>query len=707
MINPDGLDDRQGNWQNRRPQRFMPGMGPTFGDRMNVHSDKELNDLLDFSAMFSPPTGGNVAMKNPGGMEYYKQGMDDGTVTWSSGNPNGPYNNHIPYDGQNFNGQSDMHPFVMSKNADFRSGMNSQGMMGNNMPMSPDAMSPGGKAAYFRGRRPSGHSNQGKRTKVYPPSPDDYQDSPNRYTSPKPMYGGDGGYYMDPSTPHSQADHWSANNGVPPTSTYPSSMLPGNSHHSQSYSNMHHEMGYPAMSPSQHDSMINSGLPPMSTFRGGQPTTSSYSSTSPTVNGSEMLRNPTSSQTGDALGKALASIYSPTDHTSSNYGSNPSTPVSSPSPLAGSSNQWQRPATQSSTSPHFEGGGGTLHSLSRMEERLDDAIYVLRHHAEPQQMGGHQGGMMQPSHSNGIMGYAPSGMSNTIEALATQHSLPESRTNNTEQAKPDLHTLEQSQPSQQKNTEKTDKKESKSKDVDSSAAKPPPTKRSRWTAKEKVQSSGPVSPSSSLQDDDPNESPESKLERERLRRQANNCRERVRVRDINEAFKELGSMVTLHSGSSQPLTKLMVLQQAVNVITSLEQQVRERNLNPKAACLKRREEEKGDEIPGGRGLSADDIAAQQAALAASPSISRVGSMHGNYSYMSGQENNPLSMSDKYGDVKYDCRESPSKPIMDGSQTMSSMHNMYGMMSDQCGPDISCLAQSMSDSQHDTGHSGNC
>ena len=29
----------------------MHGMGPTFGDRMNVHSDKELNDLLDFSAV--------------------------------------------------------------------------------------------------------------------------------------------------------------------------------------------------------------------------------------------------------------------------------------------------------------------------------------------------------------------------------------------------------------------------------------------------------------------------------------------------------------------------------------------------------------------------------------------------------------------------------------------------------------------------------
>ena len=54
----------------------------------------------------------------------------------------------------------------------------------------------------------------------------------------------------------------------------------------------------------------------------------------------------------------------------------------------------------------------------------------------------------------------------------------------------------------------------------------------------------------------------------------NLCFHRIRVRDINEAFKELGSMVTMHCGTTQPLTKLMVLQQAVNVITSLEQQVR-------------------------------------------------------------------------------------------------------------------------------------
>ena len=49
---------------------------------------------------------------------------------------------------------------------------------------------------------------------------------------------------------------------------------------------------------------------------------------------------------------------------------------------------------------------------------------------------------------------------------------------------------------------------------------------------------------------------------------------RLRVRDINEAFKELGHMLSIHAGNGQPMTKLMILQQAVGVITQLEQQVR-------------------------------------------------------------------------------------------------------------------------------------
>lgn len=39
-------------------------------------------------------------------------------------------------------------------------------------------------------------------------------------------------------------------------------------------------------------------------------------------------------------------------------------------------------------------------------------------------------------------------------------------------------------------------------------------------------------------------------------------------------------MVSIQSGSSQPLTKLMILQHAVNVITTLEQQVRGRYSYP-------------------------------------------------------------------------------------------------------------------------------
>ena len=111
--------------------------------------------------------------------------------------------------------------------------------------------------------------------------------------------------------------------------------------------------------------------------------------------------------------------------------------------------------------------------------------------------------------------------------------------------------------------------------------------------------------------------PEIKLVREKERRSANNARERIRIRDINEALKELGRICMSHLKSDKPQTKLGILNMAVDVIMGLEQQVRERNLNPKVACLKRREEEKTDHpvsIAGGGGPEA--VAAAAAVVAA-------------------------------------------------------------------------------------------
>ena len=74
------------------------------------------------------------------------------------------------------------------------------------------------------------------------------------------------------------------------------------------------------------------------------------------------------------------------------------------------------------------------------------------------------------------------------------------------------------------------------------------------------------------------------------RRFSNNARERMRIRDINDALNELGRvcMMLKPNKSDKPQTKLGVLNMAVDVINTLEAQVRERNLNPNTAvCLQR------------------------------------------------------------------------------------------------------------------------
>ena len=79
---------------------------------------------------------------------------------------------------------------------------------------------------------------------------------------------------------------------------------------------------------------------------------------------------------------------------------------------------------------------------------------------------------------------------------------------------------------------------------------------------------------SSKEGDDEDLSVEEREKREKERRMANNARERLRVRDINEAFKELGHMVQIHMNQDKPQTKLTILHHAVQVILRLEHEVR-------------------------------------------------------------------------------------------------------------------------------------
>ncbi|XP_048828728.1 transcription factor 12-like isoform X4 [Brienomyrus brachyistius] len=474
---------------------------------------------------------------------------------------------------------------------------------------------------------------------VYAPSPnsDDFnRDSPS-FPSPKPPSSMFASTFFDGT--HNSTDPWNSTNGISQPGY--GGMLGGPSSHmspSGNYGNLHsHErLNYPPHSVSPTD--MTASLPPMSSFH--RPTASSgtafvTASNTPPGNPSESVmaggraNGGGSSQTGDALGKALASIYSP-DHTSSSFPSNSSTPAGSPSPLAGTAGagQWPRAATQTPSSPSYE---NSLHSLknrvhqqlhehlqdamsflkdvceSRMEDRLDrldDAIHVLRNHAVGSTTS-------LPSDLHSLLGQVHSGPIGSMGASFPASGLPTSRTASmvgghreepavlgsnhgtlpgTMPAADVSHQADGFRGANQGATSLKLKVESQEKE-DQDHHSSDDLKSDDESEKRDVKiPRGGTRTSSINEDEDLN--PEQKAERERERRMANNARERLRVRDINEAFKELGRMCQLHLKSEKPQTKLLILHQAVAVILSLEQQVRERNLNPKAACLKRREEEK-------------------------------------------------------------------------------------------------------------------
>ncbi|XP_074239500.1 transcription factor 4 isoform X22 [Saimiri boliviensis] len=472
--------------------------------------------------------------------------------------------------------------------------------------------------------------HEGK-AEVYAPSAStaDYnRDSPG-YPSSKPTTSTfPSSFFMQDG--HHNSDPWSSSSGMNQPGY--AGML-GNSSHipqSNSYCSLHpHErLSYPSHSSAD----INSSLPPMSTFHRSGTNHYSTSSCTPPANGTDSIMANRgsgaagSSQTGDALGKALASIYSP-DHTNNSFSSNPSTPVGSPPSLSAGTAVWSRNGGQASSSPNYE---GPLHSLqSRIEdrlERLDDAIHVLRNHAvgpSTAMPGGHgdMHGIIGPSH-NGAMGGLGSGYGTGLlsanrhslmvgthredgVALRGSHSLlpnqvPVPQLPVQSATSPDLNPPQDPYrgmpPGLQGQSVSSGSSEIKSDDEGDENLQETKSSEDKKLDDDKKDIKS-ITRSRSSNNDDEDLTPEQKAEREKERRMANNARERLRVRDINEAFKELGRMVQLHLKSDKPQTKLLILHQAVAVILSLEQQVRERNLNPKAACLKRREEEKVSSEP--------------------------------------------------------------------------------------------------------------
>uniref|UniRef100_A0A8C0IF66 Transcription factor 4 n=1 Tax=Bubo bubo TaxID=30461 RepID=A0A8C0IF66_BUBBB len=544
-------------------------------------TDKELSDLLDFSAMFSPPvSSGKNGPTSLASGHFTGSNVEDRTSSGSWGNAGHPSPSRNYGDGTHYDHMASRDlgshdnlspPFVNSRiqskteRGSYSSygrdsnlqGCHQQSLLGGDMDIgNPGALSPTKPGSQYyqyssnNPRRRPLHSTsmevQTKKVRKVPPGLPSSVYAPSASTAD---------YNRDsPGYPSSK----------PAASTFPSSFfMQGKALLSKGnlfcirflclYFSLY--VSYPSHSSAD----INSSLPPMSTFHRSGTNHYSASSCTPPANGTDSIMANRgsgaagSSQTGDALGKALASVRKYllwNTHVSFSR-----ILMVIPILLLAGTAVWSRNGGQASSSPNYEGplhslvcfdyaegsggvgnGQGEVHGWTGGASRAFPTQMILSVQASSVQVGAHRedGVSLRGSHSL-VPNQVP------VPQLPVQSA-----------TSPDLNPPQD------------------------------PYRGDLW---------------SQGNNDDEDLTPEQKAEREKERRMANNARERLRVRDINEAFKELGRMVQLHLKSDKPQTKLLILHQAVAVILSLEQQVRERNLNPKAACLKRREEEKVSSDP--------------------------------------------------------------------------------------------------------------
>ncbi|XP_075151556.1 transcription factor daughterless [Haematobia irritans] len=533
----------------------------------------------------------------------------------------------------------------------------------------------GGQSAYQNNGPMSGHHLGG---------PSQHHDPDGHHMGPNAPMGlqMDGGHVgmhspAPTSLPPMSSFRPNSTNSIQPIGGNPATHSPALYNSPQPHSTPHSSMSTPGPHPSHHalgghhapqhspaiqnDAFTVGGVPGVSVNIGPK-----------TGSGSSVTGVPVSSGPNSGLRQHMYMSSTPADQSISSFSSNPSTPVNSPPPLTQtglvgqsmlvdknnvgpsgpSGSGWGHPVLNGAGpggSSNVSGGAvgnyapemvpPGLHSMAavfqgaRMEERLDDALNVLRNHCEPELLSGVGAALSAMDNIDGLSSFVPTspsghGMVSTgagPSVLNTTHDVMSAGPSSVQnvggvgglapQIKMERTSTNVSGTTPSSGTKGKKRKESATNAatavsggpstsavnnmIDATDTKPSSSMEGSQHGQGPLSGKGAKRPRRycSSADDDDDAEPAVKAMREKERRQANNARERIRIRDINEALKELGRMCMTHLKSDKPQTKLGILNMAVEVIMTLEQQVRERNLNPKAACLKRREEEKAEDGP--------------------------------------------------------------------------------------------------------------